>query len=66
MTKQTKRIKNKIKNIARSRNRTKKYYGGALEEANKSKGIFDVIVFGEKETSIKIANLFIMKPHKTI
>ena len=43
MTKQTKRIKNKIKNIARSRNRTKKYYGGALEEANKSKGIFDVI-----------------------
>jgi len=43
MTKQTKRIKNKTKNIARSRNRTKKYYGGALEEANKSKGIFDVI-----------------------
>jgi hypothetical protein len=43
MTKQTKRIKNKTKNIVRSRNRTKKYYGGAPEEANKSKGIFDVI-----------------------
>lgn len=43
MPKQTKRIKNKTKNIARSR--TRRYYGGAIEEANinQSKGIFDVI-----------------------
>lgn len=41
MTKHTKRIKNKTKNT--TRNRRQKYYGGALEEANKSKGIFDVI-----------------------
>jgi hypothetical protein len=40
MTKQTKRIK-KTKNT--TRNRTRKYYGGAVEESNKSKGIFDVI-----------------------
>jgi hypothetical protein len=43
MPKQTKRIKNKTKNIARSR--TRRYYGGAIEEANinQNKGIFDVI-----------------------
>jgi predicted transcriptional regulator len=43
MPKQTKRIKNKTKNITRSR--TRRYYGGAIEEANinQSKGIFDVI-----------------------
>jgi hypothetical protein len=43
MTKHTKRIKNKNKDKNTTRNRRKKYYGGALEEDNKSKGIFDVI-----------------------
>jgi hypothetical protein len=40
MIKQTKRIKPKTK---KSKNRTRKYYGGTVEEDNKSKGIFDVI-----------------------